>query len=148
MSASIEFHAVSKHYRGARKAYRMARDDLIRFLTGRGSPDAAVRALEDVTFDVPEGQALGLIGANGAGKTTLLKLACRITYPTRGKIRVRGRVGALIEVGTGMHTELTGRENIGLYGRLLGLSRNDMRRRFDQIVEFADIGPGFDRPLK
>ncbi|MDQ3822494.1 MAG: polysaccharide ABC transporter ATP-binding protein [Actinomycetota bacterium] len=148
MTSAIEFHGVSKHYRGARKAYRMARDDLVRFLTGRRGPDDAVRALEDVTFEVPEGEALGLVGANGAGKTTLLKLACRITYPTRGRIRVRGRVGALIEVGTGMHPELTGRENVALYGRILGLSRNDVRRRFDQIVEFADIGAALDRPLK
>ena len=148
MSSAIEFQAVSKHYRGARKTYRMARDDLVGLLTGRRGPDDAVRALEDVTFDIPEGEALGLVGANGAGKTTLLKLACRITYPTRGKIRVRGRVGALIEVGTGMHAELTGRENIALYGRILGLSRNDVRKRFDQIVEFADIGSALDRPLK
>ena len=125
----------------------MVRDDLMALLRGRDAADV-VRALEDVTFDVPVGEALGLIGANGAGKTTLLKLACRITYPTRGRIRVRGRVGALIEVGTGMHPELTGRENISLYGRILGLSRSDVRRRFDEIVEFADIGPALDRPLK
>ena len=149
MSApAMEFVRVSKHFRGARRAYSMARDDLAALVTGRRDRSTDVRALDDVSFEVPEGEALGLIGANGAGKTTLLKLACRISYPTIGRIRVRGRVGALIEVGTGMHPELTGRENIGLYGRILGLSRNDVRQRFDRIVEFADIGPALDRPLK
>jgi ABC-type polysaccharide/polyol phosphate transport system ATPase subunit len=148
MSAAIEFHGVSKHFRGSWSAYSMARDDLVALLTRRRHEHAVVRALEDVTFEIREGEALGLIGENGAGKTTLLKLASRITYPTTGKLRVRGRVGALIEVGTGMHPELTGRENIGLYGRILGLSREDVRRRFDEIVEFADIGPALDRPLK
>jgi lipopolysaccharide transport system ATP-binding protein len=148
MSAAIEFKDVSKHFRGPRSAYSMAREDLMALLR-RGPRDAdVVRALDDVTIDIPEGEALGLVGENGAGKTTLLKLASRITYPTTGRIRVRGRVGALIEVGTGLHTELTGRENIGLYGRILGLSRRDVRRRFDEIVEFADIGSALDRPLK
>jgi lipopolysaccharide transport system ATP-binding protein len=148
MAAAIEFEGVSKHFRGPRSAYGMAREDLMALLRrGRQSPDV-VRALEDVTIEISEGEALGLVGENGAGKTTLLKLASRITYPTTGRIRVRGRVGALIEVGTGLHTELTGRENIGLYGRILGLSRTDVRRRFDDIVEFADIGPALDRPLK
>jgi ABC-type polysaccharide/polyol phosphate transport system ATPase subunit len=148
MSSAIEFHGVSKHFRGTYSAYSMARDDLVALLTRRRHEHDVVRALEDVTFEIREGEALGLIGANGAGKTTLLKLASRITYPTTGKLRVRGRVGALIEVGTGMHPELTGRENIDLYGRILGLSRSDVRRRFDQIVDFADIGPALDRPLK
>jgi ABC-type polysaccharide/polyol phosphate transport system ATPase subunit len=148
MAPALEFHDVSKHYRGARKTYSMAREDLVAFLTGRRNADGVVRALDDVSFHISQGEAVGLIGANGAGKTTLLKLASRITYPTTGRIRVRGRVGALIEVGTGMHPELTGRENIGLYGRILGLSRDDIRRRFDEIVEFADIGPALDQPLK
>jgi lipopolysaccharide transport system ATP-binding protein len=148
MAVALEFDGVSKHYRGARRAYSMAREDLMAVLRpGRADPDA-VRALDDISVDIPEGQAVGLVGENGAGKTTLLKLASRIAYPTTGRIRVRGRVGALIEVGTGLHPELTGRENIGLYGRILGLSRNDVRRRFDEIVEFADIGSALDRPLK
>jgi lipopolysaccharide transport system ATP-binding protein len=149
MSSAIEFQNVSKHFHGSWSAYSMARDDLVALVTRRRQPQHdVVRALEDLTFEVRDGEALGLIGANGAGKTTLLKLACRITYPTKGRIRVRGRVGALIEVGTGMHPELTGRENIMLYGRILGLSRSDIRRRFDEIVEFADIGAALDRPLK
>jgi ABC-type polysaccharide/polyol phosphate transport system ATPase subunit len=148
MAAAIEFHDVSKHFRGPKTAYQMARDDLRSLFRRRRNGEDDVRALEHITLEVPDGQALGLIGENGAGKTTLLKLASRIAYPTTGKIRVRGRVGALIEVGSGMHPELTGRENIGLYGRILGLSRNDIRSRFDEIVEFADIGPALDRPLK
>ena len=148
MSGSIEFRAVSKHFRGARTSYSMVRDDLMALLGRRPSSDEAIRALDDVTLEIPEGQAFGLVGENGAGKTTLLKLASRITYPTSGTIRVRGRVGALIEVGTGMHPELTGRENVWLYGRILGLSRADVRSRFDEIVEFADIGEALDRPVK
>ena len=96
----------------------------------------------------PKGEAFGLIGPNGAGKTTALKIATRITYPTSGHVRVRGRVGALIEVGTGMHPELTGRENVSLYGRILGLSSADIARRFDEIVEFAGIGAAIDQPVK
>ena len=148
MAAAIEFRNVSKYFRANRTAYSMARDDLAALFTRR-SPDAnVIRALDEIDLEIPEGQAFGLIGENGAGKTTLLKLASRITYPTAGKIRVRGRVGALIEVGSGMHPELTGRENIGLYGRILGISRRDIRRRFDEIVDFAEIGPALDRPLK
>ena len=148
MTSAIEFHGVSKHFRGSWSTYSMARDDLVALVRGRRNTADVIRAIDDVTLDVPEGEALGLIGENGAGKTTLLKLASRITYPTTGRIRVRGRVGALIEVGTGMHPELTGRENIDLYGRILGHSRSDVRRRFDDIVEFAEIGPALDRPLK
>jgi ABC-type polysaccharide/polyol phosphate transport system ATPase subunit len=148
VTAAIEFIDVSKRFRGPKTAYAMARDDL-GALFGRGKHrDDDVRAVDNVTLEIPEGQAFGLIGENGAGKTTLLKLASRIAYPTTGRIRVRGRVGALIEVGSGMHPELTGRENIGLYGRILGLSRDDIRSRFDEIVEFADIGPALERPLK
>src|SRR5205085_5842283 len=138
----------SKHFRGARTSYSMVRDDLMALLGRRPSSDEAIRALDDVTLEIPEGQAVGLVGQNGAGKPTLLKLASRITYPTSGTIRVRGRVGALVEVGTGMHPELTGRENVWLYGRILGLSRADVRSRFDEIVEFADIGEALDRPVK
>lgn len=140
------FEGVSKHFRGPR-AYRSLREDLMGAFRGRGEAQPVV-ALEDVSLTIPEGQSFALIGANGAGKTTALKLASRIMYPTRGRLRVRGRVGALIEVGTGMHPELTGRENVNLYGRILGFSRADIQRRFDDIVAFADIGPALDQPVK
>jgi lipopolysaccharide transport system ATP-binding protein len=151
VSAAISFEGVTKHYRGARE-YRALRDDLAGLATkivGRASPRRApIRALNDVSFVVPEGQSFALIGANGAGKTTALRIASRITYPTSGRIRVRGRVGALIEVGTGMHPELTGRENVWLYGRILGLTRRDIAKRFDTIVDFAGIGGAIDQPVK
>lgn len=105
-------------------------------------------ALQDVTFDVPEGSALAVIGKNGAGKSTLLKLLARITEPTSGYADVAGRVGALLEVGTGFSGELTGRENVYLNGMLLGMNRVDVRRRFDDIVEFAGVEQHIDTPVK
>jgi lipopolysaccharide transport system ATP-binding protein len=150
-TAAITFEDVSKHYRGGRE-YRHFRDDLVSAvggLVGFGRPPrATVDALQHVDLEIPEGQSFALIGENGAGKTTALKLMSRVTYPTSGRIRVRGRVGALIEVGTGLHHELTGRENIHLYGRILGIPRAEVRRRFDEIVEFADIGPALEQPVK
>lgn len=151
MTVAISFEHVSKRYRGARR-YAALRDDLVagvgRLLSRKPSASSTVTALEDVSFEVPEGQSFAIIGANGAGKTTALKLATRISYPTSGCIRVGGRVGALIEVGTGMHPELTGRENIQLYGRILGLSKRDIDRRFDDIVDFAGTGAALDQPVK
>jgi lipopolysaccharide transport system ATP-binding protein len=151
MSTAIAFNRVSKHYRGGR-GYRALRDDLVgalgRLVGRNGMGRNLVRALDEVSFEIPEGQSFALIGENGAGKTTALKLASRIAYPTAGEVLVRGRVGALIEVGSGMHPELTGRENISLYGRILGLSKRDISRRFDDIVAFADVGPAIDQPVK
>jgi len=151
MTDAVVFENVSKRFRGG-QAYRALRDDIVGALgrvvgLKRGS-EQVVRALDDVSFSIPEGQSFALLGPNGAGKTTALKVASRITYPTSGRVRVRGRVGALIEVGTGMHPELTGRENVDLYGRILGLSRRDVRSRFDEIVEFADIGGALEQPVK
>jgi len=151
MPAAISFDGISKHYsRG--EGYAALRDDITAFarraLRREHAPRQPIKALTDVSFEIPEGGAIGLIGPNGAGKTTALKLMTRITYPTAGVARVRGRVGALIEVGTGMHPELTGRENVYLYGRILGLSGRDIARRFDQIVDFAAIGQAIDQPVK
>jgi len=151
MTDAVVFEHVSKHFRGGH-AYRALRDDIVgalgRVVGVKRGPQQVVRALDDVSLEIPEGQSFALLGPNGAGKTTALKLASRISYPTSGRIRVRGRVGALIEVGTGMHPELTGRENVDLYGRILGLSRRDVRRRFDEIVEFADVGGALEQPVK
>jgi ABC-type polysaccharide/polyol phosphate transport system ATPase subunit len=151
MTPAISFQGVTKEYRGAAE-YRVLRDDLVgavaRALGRRRHARRVVRALDDVSFEVPEGESFALIGANGAGKTTALKIATRIAYPTSGLVRVRGTVGALIEVGTGMHPELTGRENVQLHGRILGLSAREVRERFEQIVEFAGIGPALDQPVK
>jgi len=107
-----------------------------------------IRALDDVSFAIKEGEPTAVVGLNGAGKSTSLKIMSRITYPTTGVVRVRGRLGALIEVGAGLHQELTGRENVDLYGRILGFSGRDVRRRFADIEEFAGIGTAMDQPVK
>ena len=114
----------------------------------RGKIDATIWAMRDVSFDVPEGAGVGVIGRNGAGKTTLLKLISRVTWPTSGRVRVAGRVVSLIELGAGFHPELTGRENVYLGGGLFGLTRREIDRRFDQIVEFADVARLIDTPMK
>lgn len=105
-------------------------------------------ALEHVSFQIRQGEVVGIIGHNGAGKSTLLKILSRIVTPTHGRVGVRGRVGSLLEVGTGFHPELTGRENIFLNGAILGMKRSDIRRRFDQIVQFAEVEPFLDTPVK
>jgi len=105
-------------------------------------------ALKDVSFEVKQGSAVGIIGRNGAGKSTLLKILSRITEPTSGIIRLRGRVASLLEVGTGFHPELSGRENIFLNGAILGMSRAEIRRKFDEIVAFAEVERFLDTPVK
>lgn len=105
-------------------------------------------AVNDISFDVKAGETVGIIGRNGAGKSTLLKLLSRITAPTRGRITLRGRVASLLEVGTGFHPELTGRENIFLNGAILGMSRGEVRRKFDEIVAFAEVDKFLDTPVK
>lgn len=105
-------------------------------------------AFREVSFDVTQGEVLGIVGRNGAGKSTLLKILARITEPTEGRARIRGRVGALLEVGTGLHHELTGRENIYLYGSILGMKRSEVNNKFDEIVEFSGIGKFLETPMK
>jgi lipopolysaccharide transport system ATP-binding protein len=105
-------------------------------------------ALDDVSFQVNKGEVVGIIGHNGAGKSTLLKILSRVTKPTRGEVHLRGRVGSLLEVGTGFHPELTGRENIFLNGAIFGMRRHEIRKKFDQIVEFAEIEQFLDTPVK
>jgi lipopolysaccharide transport system ATP-binding protein len=105
-------------------------------------------ALRDISFDVKSGEVLGIIGRNGAGKSTLLKILSRITDPSEGRVTICGRVASLLEVGTGFHQELTGRENVYLNGAILGMTRAEIRRKFDEIVAFADIGKFLDTPVK
>lgn len=117
--------------------------------SGQALPeDPEIWALQDVSFEVDEGQAIGIIGRNGAGKSTLLKILSRITEPTVGRFGLRGRVASLLEVGSGFHPELTGRDNIYLNGVLLGMTRPEVRNKFDEIVAFAEIGPFLDTPVK
>ena len=114
---------------------------------GNGRPDH-IWALDGVSLDVRHGEAVGLIGRNGAGKTTLLKILSRITKPTEGRAEIHGRVGSLLEVGTGFHMELTGRENIYLNGAILGMKKAEIDRKFDEMVAFAEVEKFLDTPVK
>ena len=155
MAHAVRFEGVTKRYLRGGPRYASLRYDIATMAKGLGArlrglePEPrGTLALDDVSFEVQEGESFAIIGPNGAGKTTALKLISRISYPTAGRIRVRGRVAALIEIGSGVHPELTARENIWLYGQILGMSRADIRRRFDEIVEFAELGRVLDTPVK
>lgn len=162
---AISVHELSKRYRvGQRERYKALRDiitdslaapfrttaSLLKGETGRKGQNQAghIWALDGVTFDVRRGEVIGIIGRNGAGKSTLLKILSRITKPTKGYADIYGRVGSLLEVGTGFHPELTGRENIALNGAILGMKKTEIERKFDEIVEFAEIEKFLDTPVK
>jgi lipopolysaccharide transport system ATP-binding protein len=153
----IQAENLSKLYRigEVRRGYATARERIRDGLTSlwrrrrrRTAGPRSVWVLQDVSFEVKEGEALGIIGRNGAGKSTLLKILSRITEPTRGRATIRGRVGSLLEFGTGFHPELTGRENIYLNGAILGMRKAEIDRKFDEIVAFAEVATFIDTPVK
>ena len=157
-AAAIRVEHVSKrYYRGAKGSQGTLLSEqlghALRSLTGRRRGDAPPTsepfwALHDVSLEVAPGEVIGLIGPNGAGKSTLLKLLARVTLPTEGRIELRGRMATLLEVGTGFHPELTGRENVFLNGAILGLRRQEIERRFDEIVAFSGVEAFIDTPVK
>jgi len=162
---AVRVEHLGKQYHIGRKQekYKTLRDALVEALvapiqragrllrgqaTGAAELDETIWALKDVSFEVRQGEVVGIIGRNGAGKSTLLKILSRITEPTEGYAEIRGRVGSLLEVGTGFHNELTGRENIYLNGAILGMRRKEIDRKFDEIVAFAEVEKFIDTPVK
>lgn len=155
MNPAVRVSHLSKQYHlgGRRAGYRTLRETIMAAAGAlrrreRQSTSATVWALNDVSFDVEPGEVVGVIGRNGAGKSTLLKILSHITEPTSGRIELRGRVGSLLEVGTGFHPELTGRENVFINGAILGMKRHEIARRFDEIVAFAEVEAFLDTPVK
>ena len=151
MSEAIRIEHLTKRYvLGSLRHETMLREallNMVRFKRGRRE-ETAILALDDVNFGVEVGEVVGIIGRNGAGKSTLLKVLSKITYPTSGRVKVRGRVASLIEVGTGFHDELSGRENIYLNGSILGMRKREIDARIDQIIDFAGVEKFVDTPIK
>jgi lipopolysaccharide transport system ATP-binding protein len=166
MKPALKIEGISKQYRLGHVGVSSLRDDLLRLWAGiqrspnpflsrgetndrsRKSEEAYVWALKDINFAVNPGEVLGVIGKNGAGKSTLLKILSRITAPTTGKVEVNGRMASLLEVGTGFHPELTGRENIYLNGAILGMRKAEIKSKFDEIVDFSGVERYIDTPVK
>lgn len=149
--SAVELRGVSKRYflGDHLGSGRNLRDVVTSYLAHRGRPPVQeLWSLRDVSLDVSAGEALGMVGRNGAGKSTLLKVVARICEPTSGMSRTRGRVGSLLEVGTGFHPDLTGRENVFLNGAVLGMSRREVGRKFDDIIDFAGVSRFVDTPVK
>ena len=150
MNAAVELAAVSKVYRryGLGRRVGTLKSALLGGKLIDARPGETFPAVDDVSLRIPQGAAFGIVGRNGSGKSTLLKLMAGITRPTSGSVRVQGRVSALIELGAGFHPEISGRENVFINGVMLGLTRREIARRFDEIVEFADVADFIDAPVR
>ncbi len=150
MKPILEINEIAKQYRISHQAggYLSFRERLTNVFTRSASTREEFWALKDVSFNVREGESIGIIGKNGAGKSTLLKILSKITPPTKGKIIERGRIASLLEVGTGFHPELTGRENIFFNGSLLGMKKKEIEKNFDEIIDFSGTEKFLDTPLK
>jgi len=150
----IEFKNVYKSYSISRFKYKRLSDDISqifqRLATGKKRTIQSEKflALKNLNFNVKRGESLGIIGKNGAGKTTVLKLLSRVTYPDSGEIKVNGKIGAFIELGAGLHPELSGRENIYLYGAILGMRKKEIDEKFEEIVKFSGLRKFLDTPIK
>ncbi len=144
MTSVIEFKKVSKKFnRGKRHYLKQALIDLF-----KSNKDEDFWALKDISFKIQKGESVGIIGVNGSGKSTILKLIAGVLFPTKGEVKVEGRIGPLIELGAGFHPELSGRDNIYLNGVVLGLSRKEIEEKFDEIVSFAELADFIDTPVK
>ena len=148
MNNVIEFKNVSKDFVASRGKYGLLIETLTNMFGNSSKNMQRIRALRNVSFNINRGETIGIIGKNGAGKSTILKLISKITYPNSGKINVVGKIGAFIELGAGLHPELTGRENIYLYGAILGMKKDEVKARFDEIVDFSEIESFLDIPIK
>lgn len=147
----IEFKNVSKNYVKQRLRYGMLSETLGKLFNVQRltfNVHNIIHALDNVSFKIKKGESVGIIGPNGAGKSTILKLISKVTVPDSGTITADGRIGALIELGAGLHPELTGRENIFLYGAILGMKKKEVKNKFDEIVDFAEIKDFLDMPIK
>src|SRR5437016_6285863 len=152
MSSVIIAEGISKMYHIGKKRSGNFREAISEraasVFSGKKEHDSEFWALNDVSFEVQQGEVLGIIGKNGAGKSTLLKILARITEPTTGRVEIEGRVASLLEVGTGFHPELSGRENIFMNGAILGMKRAEIKNKFDEIVSFSGIEQFIDTPVK
>lgn len=144
----ITFEHVSKEFKLSKLPIRSLQEMFVQLFNPEMRSKHQFWALKDVNFTINAGETVALLGANGSGKSTIFKLISRIIYPTKGVITVSGRLSALLELGAGFHPDLTGRENVFLNGSILGLKRKEMEQRFDQIVDFADIGEFLDVPVR